>query len=359
MQLMFATGDYAQRHKERNAALDAQSAQITANDITAQIEKWHIARRHGLTGSQMAAVMEASKWSTPYSIWAFHMGRTQPDSNQTAAMEWGHRLEPVIAAKYSERFNVQLAELPTLQSAEYPFLVGSLDRVVLDDNGNPVKVLEIKTATMNHSSGEKDDSGIDIKEWGPGNAYSIDGRLIYQDSQVPVQYIIQVMHYMIITGIKQADIAVLMSGNDFRVYTIDYDPHLAASMIAAADRFWCEYVLDGIMPPLVEFDAKQLKPEPKSQIQATTDLIRAIEQYKLRNQELNQLKDEVQELRDQITGFIAENETLIDNHHHTLATYKLCKGRESFDAARLKLEMPDLYEQFIKKGTPFRRLLIK
>lgn len=359
MQLMFSTGDYAKKHKERNAALDAQMAAITADDVGSQIERWHLARRHGISGSQMAAVMDVNKWSTPFAVWSFHMGRTQPESNQSAPMEWGHRLEPVIAQKYSEQFGVKLAEYPTIQSPQYPFLVGSVDRLVLDDLGNPVKILEIKTASMNHNSGDKDADGVNVKEWGDGNVYGADGRLVYPDSQVPLPYIIQVMHYMIVTGLKQADIAVLMSGNDFRVFTIDYDPDIAAEMIEAADRFWCSHVLEGIAPPLKEFDAKQLTPVKGSEAQATSDLVKTVEQLKLRSQDLDQIKDEVQELRDRVTGYIGESESLIDSHHRTLATYKLCKGRESFDSARLRVEMPDIYAQYVRKGTPFRRFTLK
>ncbi len=359
MNLTFFTGDYAQKHKERNASLDAQLAQMPDSSAAEQVDRWHMSRRHGLTGSQIAAVMNLSKWSTPFAVWSFITGRTNPESNQSAAMEWGHRLEGVIADKYSEQFKVKLAECPTLQSQQYPFLVGSVDRLVLNEQGEPVKVLEIKTTTMNHNSGDKDDLGLDIKEWGPGNQYSPDGRLLIQDSQVPLQYILQVMHYLIITGLKQADIAVLMSGNDFRVYTIDFDEELASQMIQTADRFWCHNVLDAIMPPLKEVDAKTLTPVVKSTAQATSTIVKTIEEFKLRNQELNALKDEVQELRDQITGYIADNEILLDSHHNTIATYKLCKGRESFDSARLKVEHPDLYAQFVKVGAPYRRLSLK
>lgn len=249
-----------------------------------------------LNRAQIAAVMNLSRWSTHYAVWSFVMGRTKPESNQYAAMEWGHRLDGVIADKYSEQLKVKLAQSPTLQSQQYLSLVGSVDRLVLNEQGEPVKVLQINTTTMNHNSGDKDDLGLDIKEWGPGNQYSLDGRLLIQDSQVPLQYILQIMHCLILTGLKQSDIAVLMSGNDFRVYTIDFDEELASQMIQTADRFWCHNVLDAIIPPLKEVDAKTHTPVLMSTAQATSTIVKTIEEFKLRNQELNELKDIDQEL---------------------------------------------------------------
>ncbi len=355
MQLRFNTDYYAQKHLEWCHALDNDATSLKVGSV----EMWHNARRHGLSGSQIAAVMGMSKWQSPFAVWSFITGRTKPESDNRPSLEWGHRLEPVVAQKYAEQFGANLVECPTLQSQEYPFLVGSVDRLVVDSNGTPVKVLEIKTASMNHNSGDKDEYGASIKEWGPGNQYSADGRLIEQDSQVPLQYILQVTHYMIITGLKQADIAVLMSTNDYRVYTIDYDEELAQQMIEAADRFWCENVLDNIMPPLKECDAKTLKPDPDSCAQATSSIVKTIEEYKLRNAQLNELKEEVQELRDVITGYIGTNEVLVDSHHAPLATYKMCKPRETFDTAMLKLEHPDVYAAYVKQGTPYRRLVFK
>lgn len=359
MQLIFDTGDYKAKHQQRSLELDRITSGMSANTPEQQHAKWHIARRHGLTGSQIAAVLGASKWETPFTIWAYQTGRNNADDQVKAAFEWGHRLEPVIAQKYMDDFGVQVAEYPTIQSPEYPFLVGSVDRIVLDKNGKPVKVLEIKTSSFNRDSGEKDDDGTSLKQWGKGNVYNAQGQLIEQDSQVPKQYLLQVMHYMILTGLKQADIAVLLNTNDYRVFTIDYDEELAAEMIKAADEFWCHHVLDDVMPMLKESDAKTITPTKGATVQATDKVVKAIQVYNELKQSIDNLTKRQQEVRDFITGFIGTNEALIDADENTIATYNQCKGKVGFNSKQFKLDYPEIYAKYVTAGAPYRRLVFR
>lgn len=359
MNLLFTTGNYAALHAQRNAQLDQQAAQMPNTTQQDKVAQWHMSRRHGLSGSQIAAVMGFSKWSTPFNVWSFITGRQSEGSANTAPLEWGHRLEPVIAQKYQDDLGVTLSECPTLQSQQFPFLVGSVDRLVLDASGQPIKVLEIKTASINRNSGEKGEDGELVKQWGRGNVYGPNGQLLVQDSQVPKQYLLQVMHYMILTGLKQADIAVLLTTNDYRVFTIDYDEELAAAMIQAADEFWCKYVLDNVMPPMLECDAKTLTPVKGSEVKANSDVLAAIADYKRLNAQIDELKSQLQSARDCITGYIGANDLLIDDQENTLASYSTCKGRASFDDKRFKIEHPDLYDQYVKAGAPYRRFLVK
>ena len=44
--------------------------------------------------------------------------------------------------------------------------------------------------------------------------------------EIPDYYMTQVQHYLAVTGVKTADVAVLIGGNDFRIYTIEADEEL-------------------------------------------------------------------------------------------------------------------------------------
>ena len=102
MNLLFTTGNYAALHAQRNAQLDQQAAQMPNTTQQDKVAQWHMSRRHGLSGSQIAAVMGFSKWLTPFNVWLFITGRQSEGSANTAPLEWVYRLEPVIAQKYQD-----------------------------------------------------------------------------------------------------------------------------------------------------------------------------------------------------------------------------------------------------------------
>ncbi|MGH3923507.1 MAG: YqaJ viral recombinase family protein, partial [Pseudonocardiaceae bacterium] len=63
--------------------------------------EWHTAREDGLGGSEIAAVMGLSPWESRFSLWHRKAGRLDP-VQESPEMEWGKRLEDVIAIKFGE-----------------------------------------------------------------------------------------------------------------------------------------------------------------------------------------------------------------------------------------------------------------
>ena len=62
---------------------------------------WHKARRKGLGGSDIAAILGISKWRTPMDVWVEKMGLVEP-SEESYAMMRGRILEDAIAQWYGE-----------------------------------------------------------------------------------------------------------------------------------------------------------------------------------------------------------------------------------------------------------------
>jgi hypothetical protein len=67
--------------------------------------------------------------------------------------------------------------------------------------------------------------------------------------QVPEHYLIQCQHGMMVTGLPVCDLAVLIGGQDFRLYIIPADAGLQAAMLDALTEFWA-HVTKGTRPPL-------------------------------------------------------------------------------------------------------------
>jgi putative phage-type endonuclease len=69
-------------------------------------DEWLAARRTGIGGSDIAAILGLSPWRTPLDVYRDKVdGAEQPE---TEAMRWGRLLEDVIAREYAVRAGVRI-----------------------------------------------------------------------------------------------------------------------------------------------------------------------------------------------------------------------------------------------------------
>lgn len=186
-----------------------------------QSPEWHQARAAGLGGSEIAAVMGLNPWESAFSLWHRKAGRIGP-KEQTAAMSWGKRLEPAIAAKWSEDHpEFRTRHTGTWRSRERHWQIANPDRLLLTPSRanntlyEPTSILEVKTA-----------HGMDAHAWGDSGT-----------DEIPVYYRCQVLWYLDVFGFDRCDVAVLIGGSDYREYAIGYDPAEAAIMRDEAEIF--------------------------------------------------------------------------------------------------------------------------
>ncbi len=194
-------------------------------------------RKKGIGGSDAAAILGVSKWKSPLDVWLDKTGRDNEDK-ESEPMYWGNELEEPIARKYTKETGYRVENCHSiLAHLEKPFLLANVDRLVSLDGKRPrnngkihtTKGLEIKTA-----------NAFVAGDWGePGT------------DEVPEYYITQPMHYMGITGCLTWDVAVLIGGSDFRIYTVQRDEELIKLMFEASEQFWNDHVLKDI-PPAVD-----------------------------------------------------------------------------------------------------------
>jgi putative phage-type endonuclease len=182
------------------------------------VSDFHAERKTGIGGSDAAAALGISPWRTPYDLWLEKTGAANP-LPVTEPMRWGTLLEPVIAAEYCRRTGRQIEPAPMLRHPTHRWMIGHIDGRVI---GEP-RILEVKTA------------GIGIG-WGePGS------------DEIPLQYLTQCHHYLVVSQAEVVDIAVLIGGQDFRLYTIERDDAIADTLIEREQRFW--WRVENRMPP--------------------------------------------------------------------------------------------------------------
>jgi putative phage-type endonuclease len=197
--------------------------------------EWHATRTLGLGGSEIAAVLGLSKYESAFSLWHRKAGGIIPESDNPA-MEWGRRLEGVVAAKFAENHpDLALVNTPgTYRNRERTWQIANPDGVLFDDDRPfplaPVAIYEGKTARYDY-------------EWGtPGT------------DEIPVPYLVQVRWYMDVFGVDTCHLAVLIGGSDYREYVIHPDADDTALMQSAGAAFM-RSLDEGVPPSLDGSDA--------------------------------------------------------------------------------------------------------
>ena len=280
-----------------------------------------IARKAYIGASEAAAACGLSPWCTPFELWQRKTSdaEQQPDS---AAMEWGRRLEAVVLHKYAEDTGTS-PESPclTVVSKEYPWMSCTPDGLL------PDRVIEVKTS--GHAK---------LSDWGEAGS-----------GEIPLQYLLQVTHQMIVTGRRLADVPVLFSGSDYRCYTVPYDAELGDLLIQREQAFWQH--VENKTPPDVKSIADAVARWPKdtgTTVKATLEIAEAV--ASLREIEVQQklLEADAEALSLAIRTCMADASVLEDGSGRTLATWK-AQVRSQFDFQAFKSAHADLYAAFTVK----------
>jgi len=197
-------------------------------------EDWLAQRRKTIGGSDAAAIVGLSRYSTPYTIFMDKTGRL-PDKPDTEAMRLGRDLEDYVAKRWQEATGKKVRRLQAmLYNPMYPFAHADVDRMVIGEDAG----LECKTT-----------STLDVKQ--------------FNGVEFPEKYYAQCVHYLAVTGVKRWYLAVLVFGRGFFEFTLERDQLEIDALMTAEAEFWTENV------------AKDNPPPPDGS-QATTDALQVI-----------------------------------------------------------------------------------
>lgn len=183
---------------------------------------WLEKRKHYVTGTDAGKLIGVSPWGGKFAVWLDKTGRAAPVV-ETPAMKAGKKFESAILQTYAEEMNCKLEHVDGYQLItcdKYPRLGASLDGWN-HDLQIPVDAKNIKWKN---------------EKW--GDAWT---------DQFPEYYKAQLQVQMMVTGATFAHLAVMFSGQDFFIYSMEYDEDMAQKILDASDEFW-PYVERDKMP---------------------------------------------------------------------------------------------------------------
>ena len=310
------------------------SAKIVISTENLPYEDWLEYRKQGIGGSDATVACGISRYKSPVELWLEKTGQL-PAQEAGEAAYWGTQLEPLVRAEFTRRTGIEVTHtMQLLQSVEHPFMLANLDGTCEHPDFGPC-IFEAKTA-----------SAYKAKEW---------------DNSIPEEYLLQIQHYMAVTGYRGAYIAALIGGNTFRWKFVERDEALIAVMIHLEAEFW-GHVQDGTPPPLdgSEASARLLAEQfpasiPQSQItlpDTATDLLR---QYDTACEQMEVLEGKKREAENLLKQMLGANEA--GTARGRVITWKNVT-QERLDSKTLKAEHPALYQKYANQ-TSYRRFSVQ
>ena len=176
-------------------------------------DAWLEKRKHYVTGTDAGKLIGVSPYGGKFAVWLDKMGRAAPVV-ETPAMKAGKKFESAILQTYAEEMNCKLEHVDgyDLRTCdEFPRLGASLDGWN-HDLQIPVDAKNIKWKN---------------EKW--GDAWT---------DQFPEYYKAQLQVQMMVTGATFAHLAVMFSGQDFFIYSMEYDEEMAQKILDATEEFW-------------------------------------------------------------------------------------------------------------------------
>lgn len=284
-------------------------------------------RKTGIGGSDAAAICGLNKYCTPLQV---YLEKTEDvtDKEDNHFMYWGRAMEPVLLEEYQRLTGHVVTTTDTLRSQEYPWMIANLDGYVEAEG----IVVEVKNV-----------SAYRAKEFGEQ----------FTD-EVPTEYLMQMAHYAIVANAKRVDLAVLIGGNDFRVYSYKRNDILEEQLIRIESNFWNENVLKKIPPePKTYEEAMQMWPakvegaKVSSVVVSNEKVSAALDEIKMLQENIKELKEQESKRKAEICFLLEDGEILMSPDGAKLATWKT-QDSTRFSISDFKEAYPDLVREFTK-----------
>jgi predicted phage-related endonuclease len=325
-----------------------------------KIKDFHGARAMGIGSSDIPVLAGFGKkyGDTPLTL---YLEKTGQKERRTAGerAEWGHRLEPVVLAKWVENSTDEatakgflaaairgrhFGPLKVLTEARMPGRPYVLAHADLVDDAPEPRIVEAKTTGFFAGKRREGEAFL---------GYDPDDRS-YQGIPDPVY--LQVQWQMLAYGISEAFVAVLIDTGDYREYgPILAAPRVQEKCLALAERLW--NCIEARTPPKPETwsDVALMWPLPddKTAMVGGEDEMKAREycrRYWQIGETVKRLEEERAELKNALGIYMGGNTELVTPEGHKLASSWVQANPMGVDLKGLREKEPDIYARLDEGG---------
>lgn len=171
--------------------------------------EWHHKRSTGIGGSDVAAIVGVSKWTSAYTLWSYRTGAVDryDEEQNAAAKRWGQKLERVVMEEYAEQHpELVVITWPDGVGASFrhrdrDYQLASPDALLYWPETGEWGILEVKTARYEY-------------DW--------QDPVLFLPT-VPPYYLTQGQWYVDAFGFTRLEFAVLFSGSKYQEFPVEPD----------------------------------------------------------------------------------------------------------------------------------------
>lgn len=244
---------------------------------------WLALRRSGIGASEAAAVLGVSPYASPREVYLDKLGKLPP-VEETEAMRWGNLLEPLIAQEYTRRTGRAVVEQQVfMRHQTHQHILATLDGMT--DQGWPV---EFKTTG----------------EW-TAKDLGAEG-----SDHLPEHWIVQAHQQMLLTEAERVDFAVLVGGQNLRLYRVNRDQEIVDLLVERLGEFWDRVQRRDPPAELHRADRKLMHliyPGCEGEIDLTNEIAATVDRYVELGAETRQLDDLRQRYKTSILESLKNN----------------------------------------------------
>lgn len=212
-------------------------------------------------------------------------------------------------------------------------MLADLDGVIREDSGE-MAIFEAKTA-----------SAYKQEVWENGT---------------PASYILQVQHYMAVTGARRTYIAALVGGNHFYYHVIERDKEMIGKITAMEKYFWETHVLGGTEPvpdgseATTNYFNNKFSESDGTTVELPEEAVSVCMEYDRISEELKRLETAKNAAANQLKNYLKEAEIGLAGERRI--TWKQI-NKSTLDSKRLKVEKPDIYSSYLTQSS-YRRFSV-
>jgi len=292
-------------------------------------EKTKSDRKTFIGGSDAAAVMGLSRWETPLNVYYKKRGEVDPnppppDPMREKRMMRGKLMEPVVIKMLQREYPLKVIRTSTEDAPIYyndpraSFLAAQID---FEWEVTPAIIEAIPVFAIlpigSIQNGEVKTTAYSYGEWGEE-----------QTDEIPIEYAIQGMHGLGITGRQATFVALLQGSDNLMAYQVMRNEKVVSGIHERLTGFWNNNVIQGVPPaPIVLADVYKLLSRRQSvDVQASVIVMGLVAELMAKKIEEKEIDKRIEELQFAIGKMILGEATLelkeLDKRH------RLMLGRE-------------------------------
>lgn len=286
---------------------------------------WHKTRQKGIGSSDAPCILGVSTFKTPYDIYAQKISPEPIVSEETPKMTAGKALEGAIAEWWGKAYGFKVIRDNKFRfHPHFPFMFAELDRIAFHQERGP-GLVEVKNTERKI-----------FEKWRVG--------------EMPLSFYIQTQHQFACSGLAWGALVCLLDGWDMNSIDLFPDLEFIRDLERIEDKFWCDYVMAKVPPPLVNMeDVKSFYPAHRlgKSVELDPVTFQALGDLMNVKTELADLSAKKDLLEFTVANFMQDAE-IANFKKFRVASFKKNPDTQMVDAGKLTEENPDLAEKYMK-----------